>query len=128
MDDLKLFDGEQKFMSVIWDAEPVNSTELVKLCEAKLGWKKSTTYTMLRKLASRGLLKNENATVTALIGREQIRRYEADTLLNKMYGGSVPSFVASFLRGRTLTETEAKEIESIIKEATANGKPVSHDS
>ena len=121
MTSFKLFDGEYKFISVIWDAEPVNSTALVRLCADKLGWKKSTTYTMLRKLADRGLVKNENATVTTLVKREQARLYEAETLLNKMFDGSVPSFVASFLQGRTLSEDEANEIQRLIKEATANG-------
>ena len=121
MDNYKLFDGEYKFISVIWDSEPVNSTKLVKLCSDKLGWKKSTTYTMLRKLAERGLLKNENATVTALVKREQVQKYEAEMLLHKMYGDSVPSFIAAFLQGRTLSEAEADEIGRLIKGATKNG-------
>jgi len=121
MDNFRLFDGEFKFISVIWDAEPVNSTELVRLCADKLGWKKSTTYTMLRKLAEHGLVKNENATVTSLVKRDQARRYEAETMLNRMFDGSVPSFVAAFLQGRTLSEAEADEIKRLIREATANG-------
>ena len=64
MKDLKLFDAEYKFMDIIWELEPINSTELTRICEKKLGWKKSTTYTMIRKLCNRGILKNENATVT----------------------------------------------------------------
>ena len=121
MDEFKLFDGEYRFISVIWDSEPVNSTELVRLCADKMGWKKSTTYTMLRKLVDRGLLKNEKAMVTSIIKREQVQRYEAETLLNKMHDGSVPSFVASFLQGRTLTEIEANEIQRLIQEARENG-------
>ena len=121
MDDLRLNNGEYKFIDVIWDSEPVNSTELVRLCADKLGWKKSTTYTMLRKLAQRGFVKNENATVTALVKRDQIRRYEAETLINKIFDGSVPSFFVSFLQGRALTETEANEIQRLIKEASKNG-------
>lgn len=121
MENFKLYDGEYKFICVIWDSEPVGSTELVKLCAEKLGWKKSTTYTMLRKLAERGLLKNENTIVTTLVKREQVQRFETETLLNKMFDGSVPSFVASFLQGRTLSETEAREIQRMIQEATKNG-------
>lgn len=117
MGNYKLFDGEYKFICVIWDAEPVNSTELVRLCADKLGWKKSTTYTMLKRLADRGLVQNVNTIVTAIVGREQVRQHEAEMLLNKMFDGSVPSFVASFLQNRKLTETEAREIEKIIKEA-----------
>ena len=121
MNNFKLFDGEYKFICVIWDSEPVNSTELVRLCANKLGWKKSTTYTMLRKLAERGLVKNGKATVSSLVKREQVQQYEAETLLNKMFDGSVPSFVASFLQGRTLSESEANEIQSLIREVTKNG-------
>jgi predicted transcriptional regulator len=118
MDNHKLYDGEFKFISVIWDAEPVNSGELVRLCLDKLGWKKSTTYTMLKRLAERGLVQNVGATVTSLVGREQARQHESEILLNKMFDGSVPSFVASFLRGRKLTEAEARELEQMIKGAT----------
>ncbi|MDR1160669.1 MAG: BlaI/MecI/CopY family transcriptional regulator [Syntrophomonadaceae bacterium] len=118
MDNYKLYDGEFKFISIIWEAEPVKSTELVRLCAGKLGWKKSTTYTMLKRLAGRGLVQNVDAIVTALVKREQVRQYETETLLNKMFDGSVPSFVASFLQGRTLSETEAGDIQRMIKEAT----------
>jgi len=121
MDDLRLNNGEYKFIDIIWDSEPVNSTELVKLCADKLGWKKSTTYTMLRKLAEHGFVKNENAMVTTLVKREQIQRYEAETLINKVFHGSVPSFFVSFLQSRTLTETEANELQRLIKEASKNG-------
>ncbi|MDR1539521.1 MAG: BlaI/MecI/CopY family transcriptional regulator [Clostridiales bacterium] len=117
MDDCKLYDGEFKFISIIWDAEPVNSTELVRLCADKLGWKKSTTYTMLKRLAERGLVQNVSATVTTLVKREQVRQYEAEALLKKMFDGSVPSFVASFLHDRKLTEADALEIERMIRGA-----------
>jgi len=124
MDNYKLYDGEFKFISVIWDAEPVNSTELVRLCADKLGWKKSTTYTMLKRMSGRGLLQNTDTVVTTLVGREQVRQYEAETLLNKHFDGSVPSFVASFLRDRKLTDAEAREIQALIDEhkaASGNG-------
>ena len=121
MDVFKLCDSEYKFINVIWDAEPVNSTNLVKLCADKLGWKKSTTYTMLRRLAEQGFVKNENATVTALVKREQIQRYEAEAFMGKVFNGSIPSFLVSFLHDKTLTETEANEIQRLIKEATKNG-------
>ena len=78
MDDLKLFDAEYKFMDIIWELEPINSTELTKVCRKKLGWKKSTTYTMIRKLSERSILKNENATVPALLKREEVQKYESE--------------------------------------------------
>ncbi|MDR3287949.1 MAG: BlaI/MecI/CopY family transcriptional regulator [Peptococcaceae bacterium] len=116
MDHYKLYDGEFKFISVIWDTEPVNSTELVRLCADKLGWKKSTTYTMLKRMSGRGLLQNTDTIVTTLVNREQVRQYETETLLNKHFDGSIPSFVASFLRDRKLTEAEAREIRALIDE------------
>jgi predicted transcriptional regulator len=104
-------------MNVIWDCEPVGSTELVRICEEKIGWKKSTTYTMLRKLAKRGLLENKNTVVRTLVKREQVRRSETELLLNKMFDGCAPLFIASFLQGRTLSEAEAGEIRRMIDEA-----------
>jgi predicted transcriptional regulator len=124
MDNYKLYDGEFKFISVIWDAEPVNSTELVRLCADKLGWKKSTTYTMLKRMSERGLLQNTDTIVTTLVNREQVRQYETEALLNKHFDGSAPSFVASFLRDRKLTEADAREIQALIdehKEGNLNG-------
>ena len=118
MEDLKLFDGEYKFICIIWEMEPVNSTELFRACEKRLGWKKSTTYTMLRKLSARGLLQNENATVTTLVKREQVQKYESQALVGKAFDGSLPAFVAAYLKDRRLTEKEVLEIMRMIKEAT----------
>jgi predicted transcriptional regulator len=119
MESFKLYDAEYKFISIIWDAEPVKSPELVALCADKLGWKKSTTYTMIKRLAERGLVQNIGTVVTSLVKREQARQYETETLLTRMFDGSVPSFVASFLKDRNLSKKEAQEIEKMIKEATS---------
>ncbi len=118
MEELKLFDAEYKFMSIIWELEPVNSTLLVKTCAQRLGWKKSTTYTVLKKLVERGLLRNENAVVTALIKQEQVQKYESEALLDRSFGGSLPTFLATFLKDRKLTEDEATELRRMIEEAT----------
>ena len=117
MDDLKLFDAEFRLADIVWEREPVNSTELVGLCAEKLGWKKSTTYTMLRKLCERGVLQNENAVVTARVTREQVRRYQSEALLEKAFDGSLPVFVASFLRDKKLTSEEALKLQCMIEEA-----------
>ena len=117
MNDLKLYDAEFKFMNIVWEHEPVNSTKLASICSEQLGWKKPTTYTVIRKLCERGIIKNECATVAALIKREQIQQYEADILLDKAFGGSIPSFIATFLKGRSLTEEEARNLQSMIMEA-----------
>ena len=118
MEELKLFDAEYKFMDIIWELEPINSTQLMKISKEKLGWKKSTTYTMIRKLSERGILKNENATVTALVKRKQVQKYESEALLEKSFDGSLPSFLATFLQDKKLSKKEAEEIQKMIEEAT----------
>ena len=115
---LKLFDAEYKFMSIVWELEPVNSTKLTGICEKELGWKKPTTYSMIKKLCERGIMKNEKATVTTLIAREDVRKYEAETFVNKIFGGSIPSFITSFLQDKTLSEGEAQELKNMIDEVT----------
>ncbi|MGI6748296.1 BlaI/MecI/CopY family transcriptional regulator [Thermoanaerobacterium thermosaccharolyticum] len=117
MEKYKLFDAEYKFVSIIWDNEPINSTELVKLCADKLGWKKSTTYTVLKKLCERGILQNRDATVTSLVKREDVQRYESRAVLEKTFDGSLPKFLTAFLSGRKLSEQEAEELKRIIEEA-----------
>ncbi|NLM83448.1 MAG: BlaI/MecI/CopY family transcriptional regulator [Clostridiales bacterium] len=117
MERFKLFDAEYKFVSIVWDNEPVKSTELVRLCSEKLGWKKSTTYTVLKKLCQRGILQNKDATVTALIRREDVQRYESKAVLDRAFDGSLPKFLTAFLSERKLSEQEAEELRRIIEEA-----------
>jgi len=108
----KLFDSEFRLMEVLWDSEPVNSTELVRLCQQRLGWNKSTTYTVLRKLCQKGAAKNEKATVTALLTREQVIRDRGEELARQI--GGVTPFLTAFLRGRKLSEKEAQELKELI--------------
>ena len=117
MEPHKLFDAEYKFVSLIWENEPINSTELVRLCLEKLAWKKSTTYTVLRKLCERGILQNQNAIVTALIKREEAQNYESESLIEKAFEGSLPQFLTAFLGKKKITEKEAEELKRIIEEA-----------
>lgn len=118
MEQYKLFDAEYKFASLVWDNEPINSTELVKLCLEKLGWKKSTTYTVLRKLCERGVLRNEDTQVSALVKREDVQKYESQTVMEKAFGGSLPQFLTAFLGEKKLSAREAAELKQIIEEAT----------
>ena len=117
MEKFKIFDAEYRFLDIIWSLEPVNSTELAKTCQEKLGWKKPTTYTMLRKLSQRGILKNECATVVTLIKREQVQKYESELLLEKTFDNSLPAFLAAFLSHRTISQQEAIEMKKMIEEA-----------
>lgn len=118
MQQYKLFDAEYKFVSLVWENEPVNSTELVKLCLEKLGWKKSTTYTVLRKLCERDILDNTDAVVTSQVKREDVQKYESETLIDKTFNGSLPQFLSAFLNEKNLSAKEAEELKRIIERAT----------
>lgn len=123
MEYAKLCDSEYRFMQVVWEHAPVNSGQLVKLCEARLGWKKSTTYTVLKKLVEKGYLRNDNALVTVLIPQERAEREESTYFVERTFGGSLPQFIAAFLRDKQLSEEEAKAIEAMINaHKEANGQ------
>ena len=117
MEEYKLFDAEYRFLDIVWDKEPVNSTELSLICLERLGWKKSTTYNMIRKLSERGFVKNENATVSAVIKREQVAKYEGEAVAEKYFGGSLPAFIAAFLDGKRISDEEAEELKKMIDKA-----------
>lgn len=110
----QLCDSEYRFMEVIWDSAPVGSGRLVELCAQKLGWKKSTTYTMLKKLCDKGLVQNENACVTVLSPREAVTAAESAAFVERTFGGSLPGFVAAFLGGKRLSAEEAEELRRLI--------------
>ena len=116
METPKVYESEYRFCRILWDNEPVRSTELVKLCREKLGWSKATTYTVIRRLSERGVLKSENAVVTSLISREELEIAEIDELMDKRFNGSLPAFVAAFTRQQNLSEKQMEEILRIIEE------------
>lgn len=114
MKQLKLCTSDYKFMSLVWAHEPVNSTQLVKICLEELGWKKSTTYTMVKKLSQKGFLKNENSTVTSLIPKKEVQAFESAYVIDHTFEGSLPAFIASFISNKKLSEQEAEEIRRLI--------------
>ena len=118
MDAFKLFDAEYKFVCIIWELEPINSTKLVNVCLDRLGWKKSTTYTVLKKLCERGVLQNIDTVVSALVKREQVQKYESEELLDRAFDGSLPQFLAAFLHNRKLSKDEAADLRRMIQEAS----------
>lgn len=122
METIKITDAELKFMNIVWENSPINSTELVKLATNKLGWKKSTTYTVIRNLCKRNILQNENATVRYLIDRERIQRFECDQIINKVYDGSLKLFLTAFLEKEKLSQKEAEELKKLIDENMAEGE------
>lgn len=115
MEDLKLCDSDYKFMMIVWEHAPVSSGALVKLCGEELGWKKSTTYTVIKKLCQRGFICNENAIVSVLVEKERCQRVESDYFIERTFGGSLPQFIAAFLGGgKQLSAEEAEEIKQMI--------------
>ncbi len=114
MDTPKIFESEYRFCLILWENEPVNSTKLVSLCKDQLGWSKATTYTVIRRLAERGVLKNENATVTSLVSKEQVQEAELEEFVDRTFEGSIPSFIAAFSRSKRLTEEEIAQLQALI--------------
>ena len=117
MQDLKLCESEYRFMQIVWEAAPLTSGQLAALCLEKLGWKKSTTYTVLKKLCGRGFVQNQKAVVTPLVKREDVQSYQSEVLVERTFLGSLPAFIAAFVRGRKLDEEEAEEIKRMIDQS-----------
>lgn len=114
MDTPKIFESEYRFCEILWANEPISSSTLVKLCSEQLEWKKSTTYTVIRRLAERGVIQSENAIVTSLVSKEEALSAESMEVVEKTFSGSLPSFVAAFTRKKQLTKNEIDEIQKII--------------
>ena len=110
----KIFESEYRFCEILWEHEPVTSSELVRLCNEALEWKKSTTYTVIRRLSERGVVKSEGAVVTSLISREDVQSAESAEVVERTFSGSLPSFIAAFARKKNLSKQEVDEIQKII--------------
>lgn len=105
---------QERFADIVWANEPVPSGELVKICEKELGWKKPTTYTVLRKLCEKGILQNENGVVTSLISKEEFYSERSTQIIEESYAGSLPAFVAAFISKKQLTSAEVDDIQRMI--------------
>ncbi|MCH5213086.1 MAG: BlaI/MecI/CopY family transcriptional regulator [Oscillospiraceae bacterium] len=114
MKDLKIGEMEYRFMSIIWENEPLSSRTLVELCMDKLGWKKSTTYSTLKKLSEKGLLQNINSQVNSLISQEELQTYRSEKFVENTFSGSLPCFLAAFLGGRKISQKEADRLKKLI--------------
>lgn len=110
----KIFESEYRFACIIWEQEPISMRELVKLCSNNLGWKRTTTYTVLKRLAERGIMNSENSVVTSLISKEEIQRNESREFIERTFEGSLPQFVAAFANNKALTLVEVAEIKRLI--------------
>ena len=116
METPKIFESEYRFCKLLWEHEPVRSSELVKLCGEQLGWKPTTTYTVIKRLSERGVLVNENSVVRSLIKEDEVRTAEIDELIEKKFEGSLPAFIAAFVKNRKMTAEEIDEVQRMIGE------------
>ncbi|MBE6981984.1 MAG: BlaI/MecI/CopY family transcriptional regulator [Ruminococcaceae bacterium] len=110
----KIHESEYRFCLILWEHEPVTAVELVKLCQQQLGWKRTTTYTVIKRLTERGVLRTENGTVVALVSKDQAQEREIDTLVEEKFQGSVPAFVAAFTKRRDISQEELDQVQQMI--------------
>ena len=114
MDAPKIFESEYRFCLILWDNEPVSSGKLVELCKEQLGWSKATTYTVIRRLSERGVVKNENTVVTALISKEEAQASRLDEMVEETFEGSMPAFIAAFSKSKKLSRQEVEQLQALI--------------
>ena len=110
----KIPESEYRFCLILWEHEPITATEMVKLCQEQLGWKRTTTYTVIKRLGERGVIKLENGIVTSLVSKEEAEASEIEDLVEKKFGGSLPAFVAAFTKHQNVSEKELDELQRMI--------------
>ena len=110
----KVFESEYRFCLILWEHEPVKSSELVNLCKEQLGWKPTTTYTVIKRLSERGVLKNENTMVTSLVSKDEVQAAEINEMVEKTFEGSLPAFVAAFTKHQNISEEEIDAVQKMI--------------
>ena len=111
----KIYESEYRFCLILWENEPINSTKLVKLCKERLDWAKATTYTVIRRLAERGVLKNEGTIVSSLVSKEQAQLEQMEELMEKTFENSIPAFIAAFAHTGKLSRREVEQLEAMIE-------------
>ena len=116
MDELKLCESDFRFMCVIWENEPLSSRRLVELCAQKIGWKKSTTYTTLKKMCNKGFAQNVDTVVTSLVAKDDVQAYAGNKFIENTFAGSLPNFLVSFLGSKKISDKEAAELKKLIDE------------
>lgn len=110
----KIHESEYRFCLIMWEHEPVTAVELVKLCQHQLNWKRTTTYTVIKRLGERGVLKNDNGTITSIVSKDEAQAFEIGELVEKKFEGSIPAFIATFTRHQCLSEKELDEVQHMI--------------
>lgn len=114
MDTPKVFESEYRFCLILWENEPVKSSKLVELCKEQLGWKPTTTYTVIKRLSERGVLKNENTVVTSLISKDEVQAAELNEMVEKTFEGSLPTFIAAFTKHQKISDKEIDAVQQMI--------------
>lgn len=118
----KIFESEYRFCLILWENEPIKSSELVSLCRDRLGWKPTTTYTVIKRLSERGVIKNDNTVVTSLVSKEQAQASELNEMMEKTFEGSLPAFIAAFTKHRSVSDKEIDAIQQMIDQYRKEGK------
>jgi predicted transcriptional regulator len=121
MDTPKIHESEYRFCLILWEHEPLTAVELVKLCQDQLGWKRTTTYTVIKRLGERGVLKNDNGTITSLVSKDAAQAREIDELVEEKFQGSLPAFVAAFTRRQDISDKELDEVQRMIDRIRKGG-------
>ena len=119
----KIHEGEYRFCLIMWEHAPISAAQLAKLCQEQLGWKRTTTYTVIKRLGERRILKNEDGVVTALISKEDAQAYEIDELVEKRFEGSLPAFLTAFTKRQALTDSDLDEVQQMIDRIRNGGTP-----
>jgi predicted transcriptional regulator len=114
MDTPKIFESEYRFCLILWEHEPIKSSELVELCREQLGWKPTTTYTVIKRLSERGVLKNERTIVSSLVSKDEAQAAEINEMVEKTFEGSLPAFVAAFTKHSKISDGEINELQAMI--------------
>lgn len=114
MGDINLGVVESRFADIIWENQPLTSRQLVEICENELNWKRTTTYTVLKKLCEKGLFKNENKIVSAVISKEEFYAKQSESFVEETFQGSLPAFIAAFTKRKKLSADEIQEIRDMI--------------
>ena len=117
----KIHESEYRFCLILWDHEPVSAAELARLCRAELGWQRTTTYTVIKRLGERGVLRNDGGTVTSLVSKEEVQTGEIDALVESRFEGSLPAFMAAFTKRQTLTDQDLDEVQAMIDRIRRGG-------
>ena len=112
---ITLFEGEEKLAAIVWRDAPMTSPELVAVAERELNWKKSTTYTVLKKLCNKGVFKNDNANVSVVLTHDELIAHQSRSFVEDTFGGSLPRFITSFIGGGKLTQQQASELKRLIE-------------